>query len=119
MRFVPLLPQVELPFALNTDDYIASLTASEPRIRHISLPEVQGTPTTQTDFLGLVNRNIPTIRKTILDLVSSSSQRHVVAGLILDFFCVGMIDIARFENIPCYIYMAAIFAYLGILRYLR
>ncbi|KAF8104047.1 hypothetical protein N665_0181s0068 [Sinapis alba] len=116
---------MKLPFAPNADAYLASLTASEPRIRHITLPEVQDTPT-DTDFLALVDKNIPSIKKTIQDLVSSSSSSsssssqssHVVAGLILDFFCVGMIDIARVENIPCYFFMTANFAYLGFLNYL-
>ncbi|KAG2260629.1 hypothetical protein Bca52824_079923 [Brassica carinata] len=107
---------MKLPFAPNADAYLASLTASEPRIRHISLPEVQHTPTDETDdFLDSVDKNIPSIKKTIKDLVSSSSESHV---LVLDFFCVRMIDIACSENIPCYIFMTANLAYLGFLKYL-
>lgn len=115
---------MKLPYAPHADASLASLTASVPGIRLISLPEIQDPPpiklldtSSETYILDFVDKNIPTLRKTIQDLVSSSSEGHV-AGLILDFFCVGLIDIGREVNLPSYIFMTSNFGFLGFLQYL-
>ncbi|CAH2038686.1 unnamed protein product [Thlaspi arvense] len=112
---------MKLPYAPHADASLASLTASEPGIRLISLPEIQDPPpiklldtSSETYILDFVDKNIPFLRKTIRDLVDSN---HVV-GLILDFFCVGLIDIGREVNLPSYIFMTSNFGFLGFLQYL-
>ncbi|ESQ36175.1 hypothetical protein EUTSA_v10007519mg [Eutrema salsugineum] len=117
---------MKLPYAPHADASLASLTASEPGIRLISLPEIQDPPpiklldtSSETYILDFVDKNIPFLKKTIRDLVSSSGEEsnHVV-GLILDFFCVGLIDIGREVNLPSYIFMTSNFGFLGFLQYL-
>uniref|UniRef100_A0A1J3D5G4 Glycosyltransferase n=1 Tax=Noccaea caerulescens TaxID=107243 RepID=A0A1J3D5G4_NOCCA len=117
---------MKLPYAPHADASLASLTASEPGIRLISLPEIQDPPSiklldtsSETYILDFIDENIPFLRKTIRDLVSSSGEtsNHVV-GLVLDFFCVGLIDIAREVNLPSYIFMTSNFGFLGFLQYL-
>ncbi|KAL1202021.1 UDP-glycosyltransferase 71C5 [Cardamine amara subsp. amara] len=115
---------MNLPYAPHADASLASLTASEPGIRLISLPEIHDPPpiklldtSSETYILDFVDKNIPILRKTIQDLVSSSSQGHV-AGLVIDFFCVGLIDIGREVNLPSYIFMTSNFGFLGFLQYL-
>ncbi|VVA90283.1 unnamed protein product [Arabis nemorensis] len=118
---------MKLPYAPDADASLASLTASVPGIRLICLPEIQDPPpiklldtSSETYILDFIDKNIPTLRKTIQDLVSSSSgedSTHVV-GLILDFFCVGLIDIGLEVNLPSYIFMTSNFGFLGFLQYL-
>ncbi|KAL9305300.1 unnamed protein product [Arabidopsis thaliana] len=120
---------MNLPYAPHADASLASLTASEPGIRIISLPEIHDPPpiklldtSSETYILDFIHKNIPCLRKTIQDLVSSSSSSgggsSHVAGLILDFFCVGLIDIGREVNLPSYIFMTSNFGFLGVLQYL-
>nr|UTO68657.1 UDP-glucosyltransferase 6 [Isatis tinctoria] len=117
---------MKLPYAPHADASLASLTASEPGIRLISLPEIQDPPpiklldtSSETYILDFVEKNIPFLRKTIRDLVSSSGEdSNHVAGLILDFFCVDLIDIGREVNLPSYIFMTSNFGFLGFLQYL-
>ncbi|WZZ20340.1 hypothetical protein YC2023_121727 [Brassica napus] len=117
---------MKLPYAPHADASLASLTASEPGIRLISLPEIQDPPpiklldtSSETYIIDFVAKNIPFLRKTIQDLVSSSAQdSNHVAGLILDFFCVDLIDVGREVNLPSYIFMTSNFGFLGFLQYL-
>ncbi|CAH8385528.1 unnamed protein product [Eruca vesicaria subsp. sativa] len=118
---------MNLPYAPHADASLASLTASEPGIRLISLPEIQDPPpiklldtSSETYIIDFVAKNIPFLRKTIKDLVSSSSKEdsNHVAGLILDFFCVELIDIGREVNLPSYVFMTSNFGFLGFLQYL-
>ncbi|CAE5963067.1 unnamed protein product [Arabidopsis arenosa] len=114
---------MNFPYVPHADASLASLTASEPGIRLISLPDPHPTKlldtSSDTYILDFVDQNIPCFRKTIQDLVSSSPSggRHV-AGLILDFFFVGLIDIGREVNLPSYIFMTSNFGFLGVLQYL-
>ncbi|EOA40312.1 hypothetical protein CARUB_v10009037mg [Capsella rubella] len=118
---------MNLPYAPYADASLSSLTATEPRIRLISLPEIHDPPplklldtSSETYILDFVDKNKPTLTKTIHDLISSrsSSGDTHVAGLILDFFCVGLIDIGRELNLPSYIFMTSNFGFLGVLKYL-
>ncbi|KFK43053.1 hypothetical protein AALP_AA1G072200 [Arabis alpina] len=114
---------MKLPYAPHADASLASLTSSVPGLRLISLPEIQDPPpiklldtSSETYILDFIDLNIPTLRKTIQDLVSEDSN-HVV-GLVLDFFCIGLIDIGLEVNLPSYIFMTSNFGFLGFLQYL-
>ncbi|CAN8311508.1 unnamed protein product [Cochlearia groenlandica] len=117
---------MKLPYAPHADESLASLTATEPGIRLISLPEIEDPPpiklldtSSETYIVDFVDKNIPFLRKTILDLVSSSEKDTThVAGLVLDFFCLGLIEIGREVNLPSYVFMTSNFGFLGFLQYL-
>ncbi|GLT28029.1 hypothetical protein SLA2020_029870 [Shorea laevis] len=105
------------------DAYTKPLTASEPRIRLVDLPRV--THPSPDLFIkspaayiySFIEAQIPQFRKTVTDIVSSSSVSGSsrVVGLVLDFFCVPMIDIANELELPSYIFLTSNTGFLSLM----
>ncbi|XP_017982096.1 PREDICTED: UDP-glycosyltransferase 71K1 [Theobroma cacao] len=108
------------------DAYTKSLDASRPdRIQLIDLPQLD--PPSLDLLMSLegyiyafIESYIPAARNAVRNIVSleSSSGSGRVAGLVLDFFCAPMIDIATELGLPSYIYYASNAASLGLMLYL-
>ncbi|XP_010557208.1 PREDICTED: UDP-glycosyltransferase 71C5 [Tarenaya hassleriana] len=116
---------MKLPYAPHAYASMAALTASEPRIRLISLPEIHDPPpiklletSSEAYIYDFIQKNIPSLRKTLTDLVVSPQDSVRVAGLVLDFFCVSVFDIAREVNLPSYIFLTSNFGFLGFMQHL-
>ncbi|CAK7338747.1 unnamed protein product [Dovyalis caffra] len=103
-----------------------SVTASQPRLELVDLPEVDPPPlellmkSPEAYICAFIESYIPHVKTTVTNIVSSlsSSDSVRVAGLILDFFCVSMIDIASEFSLPSYIFVTSNAGFLGFLQYL-
>ncbi|GMH24838.1 hypothetical protein Nepgr_026681 [Nepenthes gracilis] len=108
---------VRLPTDNQVNPYIQSLNAAGEsgigkRIKLLELPDLEN-PIDRSSrrFMELVVEGYkPMVKKMIQDIVvrSELSLSHpeagqLASGLVVDFFCTGMIDVARELGIPCYV----------------
>ncbi|KAI5321735.1 PREDICTED: UDP-glycosyltransferase [Prunus dulcis] len=98
--------------------YAKSVAASEPKIQLIDVPKPQPEhPPAQDSFKSpaksfslYIESHLPNVKKIVTNLVSSSHASESldsihVAGLVVDFFCVSMIDVAKELHLPTYLFM--------------
>ncbi|KAK4856185.1 hypothetical protein QYF36_014953 [Acer negundo] len=116
---------MKLPFTTFVDAYTKSFTASQSRIQLIDLPEVEP-PSSELrngsiEYITLcIDSQLPHVRNIVSDIVSSrsSSESVRVTGLVVDFFCVSMIDVASEVCLPSYIFLTSNAGFLGLMLYL-
>ena len=109
-----------------SDAYTKSLTAIQPRIQLIHLPQVNPPPPellkSRLNYLSVyIENNIPNVKDTVTNIVSSNSNSdssRVVVGLILDFVCTSMIDVGRELNLPSYLFLTSNAGFLAFMLYL-
>uniref|UniRef100_A0A2N9IIG4 Glycosyltransferase n=1 Tax=Fagus sylvatica TaxID=28930 RepID=A0A2N9IIG4_FAGSY len=116
-------PSTLYPFA---ESYTKSLTSSQPRIQLIDLPLVDPPPSdllkSRVNYVSVyVENNIPNVKDTVTKIVQSSNSNSTssrVVGLVLDFFCLSMIDVGRELNLPSYLFLTCNAGFLGLTLYL-
>lgn len=113
---------MNMPFTPSINSYTRSLTASQPRIKLVDLPEADPPPSElltkspEAYICDFIESYIPHVKTTVTDIISSLSNSDVrVAGFILDFFCVSMIDIANEFSLPPYIFITSNAGFLGLM----
>lgn len=113
---------MNMPLTPSINSYTRSLTASQPRIKLVDLPEVDPPPpelftkSAEAYICDFVESYIPHVKTTVTDIISSLSNSDVrVAGFIFDFFCVSMIDIANEFSLPPYIFITSNAGFLGLM----
>nr|WLF94737.1 UDP-glucosyltransferase UGT71G10 [Astragalus membranaceus] len=110
---------MKLPFTAFSDSYIKSVVASQPQIKLIDLPEIESPPLEEFlkcpehYILTFMESLIPHVKATIQTILSSSSIP--VVGLLLDFFCITMIDVGDEFGIPSYLFLTSNVAFLGLM----
>ncbi|CAD5319879.1 unnamed protein product [Arabidopsis thaliana] len=118
---LPFLPQSD------TIAFLKSLIETESRIRLITLPDVQNPPpmelfvkASESYILEYVKKMVPLVRNALSTLLSSRDESDSVhvAGLVLDFFCVPLIDVGNEFNLPSYIFLTCSASFLGMMKYL-
>ncbi|KAI3419582.1 Glycosyltransferase [Psidium guajava] len=94
----------------STTTYLTSVSATVPSIAFHYFPATSlppdfstSSPHHETLALELLRLNNPNVRRTLTTI----SENHVVHGLIIDFFCVAAVAIARELNIPYYYYFSS------------
>ncbi|KFK43056.1 hypothetical protein AALP_AA1G072500 [Arabis alpina] len=109
-----------LPLAPQANLFAKSLVASEPQIRLYALPEIQNPPPLELFFkapeaylLGSTKKTIPLVREALSTLVSPR-----VTGLVLDFFCVPLIQVGNEFNLPSYIFSTCNGGFVSMMKYL-
>ncbi|KAK4855683.1 hypothetical protein QYF36_009791 [Acer negundo] len=116
---------MKLPFTTFVDEYTKSFTASQSRIQLIDLPEVEPpSPELLNESVEyyitlFIDSQLPHVRNIVSDIVSSrsSSGSVRVTGLVVDFFCVSMIDVASELRLPSYIFLTSNAGFLGLMLY--
>ncbi|KAI9197026.1 hypothetical protein LWI28_029172 [Acer negundo] len=117
------------PFTSSVDAYTKLFTSSShSSIQLIDLPQVD---LPSPDLLKLsfesyltqyIENNMPQVRNIVTDLVSSHSDDESdsarVTGLVLDFFCVSMIDVANDFGLPSYIFLTTSTGFMSLMLYL-
>ncbi|KAJ6895626.1 UDP-glycosyltransferase 71K1-like [Populus alba x Populus x berolinensis] len=113
---------MNVPFIPSINSYTRSLAASQPRIKLVDLPQVDPPPpelltiSPEAYICDFVESYIPHVKTTVMDIISSLSNSDVrVAGFIVDFFCVSMIDIANEFSLPPYIFVTSNAGFLGLM----
>ncbi|KAL1202019.1 UDP-glycosyltransferase 71C3 [Cardamine amara subsp. amara] len=116
-----------IPLAPKSHLFAKSLTASEPRIRLVALPDIPNPPPLELFFraseayiLEFTKKTVPFVRDALSTLVSSrdGSGSVRVVGLVLDFFCVPLIQVANEFNLPSYLFLPANAGFLAMIKYL-
>ncbi|XP_057442278.1 UDP-glycosyltransferase 71K2-like [Lotus japonicus] len=100
------------------DTYTTTLLASHPQIKLIDVPqaeppsqEVQKSP--EHYILSYMESLVPHVKATIQNIVSS--YPNPVVGLVIDFFCVPMIDVGNELGIPSYLFLTSNVGFLGLM----
>ncbi|XP_061347194.1 UDP-glycosyltransferase 71K2-like [Gastrolobium bilobum] len=106
-----------------SDSYIRSVIASQPQIQIIDLPKVEPPPqellrATQHYIWTFMQILKPHVKATIQNILSSSYSNPVI-GLVLDFFCVPMIDVGNELGIPSYLFMTSNVGFLSFMLSLQ
>ncbi|PNY03170.1 UDP-glycosyltransferase 71D1-like protein [Trifolium pratense] len=109
---------IKLPSIPSSDSYIKSFLASQSQIQLIDLPQVE---TSSQDLhkspeffiLNYVESLKPHVKEIIQTILSSSSNK--VVGLVLDFFCVSLIDVGNEFGIPSYLYVPSNVGFLSLM----
>ncbi|XP_010521940.1 PREDICTED: UDP-glycosyltransferase 71C3-like [Tarenaya hassleriana] len=116
--------QWKLPSAPHADIFAQPLTASEPRIKLISLPEIHEPPplelkhkASEAYVLEFIKKLAPLVRDALSAIVSSSESVRVV-GLLLDFFCVPLVDVGNELDLPSYVFLTCSSGFLSMMKYL-
>lgn len=117
---------MKLPSSPLVDSFTKFLTASQPGIRLIDLPQVDPPPPdilmkSPEHFISLfVESHVSHVKNIVADILSSysNSDSTRVTGLVVDFFCVSMIDVAKEMNLPSYIFLTSNAGFLGLMLYL-
>lgn len=127
-RLLITILSMNSPFTPFSDAYTRSLTASQPRIKLIDLPQVDPPPSellkSPENFVTLfIENHIPHVKTIVTDIVSSSSSNSddhsaQVSGLVLDFFCLSMIDVGKELGLPSYLFLTTNAGFLGLMLYL-
>jgi hypothetical protein len=113
---------IKLPSIPSSDSYINSFLASQSQIKLILLPQIE--PPSQDlhkspEFfiLNYMESLKPHVKETIQTILpsSSSSSSNKVVGLVLDFFCVSMIDVGNELGIPSYLYVPSNVGFLSLM----
>ncbi|XP_050237096.1 UDP-glycosyltransferase 71K3-like [Mercurialis annua] len=105
---------MKFPTTPFVDPYAKSLTASEPNMQLVDLPDnIEGMPTLEVfkkSVPGYYNAVIecykPHVRTIVSDMISSRSAPDSVpiVGVVLDMFCDSLIDIGTEFGLPSYVY---------------
>ncbi|CAH2060117.1 unnamed protein product [Thlaspi arvense] len=119
---LPFLPRS------NNDAFLQSLVKTESRIRLVALPELQNPPpmelfikASEAYIVEFVKKMVPSVRDAVATVLSSSrdgSDSVKVAGIVLDFFCVPLIDVCNEFHLPSYIFLTCSAGFLGMMKYL-
>ncbi|KAJ4833492.1 hypothetical protein Tsubulata_006661 [Turnera subulata] len=114
-----------MPLLVFVDSNVKSLTASQPRIQVIDLPEVEPPPmeifmkSPQYYVCEYIESCLPHVKYLVSKILSSAADStHQVVGLVIDFFCVSMIDIANEAGLPSFIFLTCNAGFLGLMMHL-
>ncbi|CAL5189618.1 unnamed protein product [Lathyrus oleraceus] len=107
---------INLPNTPISDSYIKSVLNSQPQIHLIHLPQVESPPSEllispPCYIKSLMHNLTPHVKSTIQTILLSHSN-HVV-GLVLDVFCLSMIDVGNEFGIPSYLFLTSNAGFLG------
>lgn len=106
------------------DTYVKSIASSLPFVRFIDVPELEEKPTFGTQAVeayvyDVIEKNIPLVRNIIMGILSSPALDGVtVKGLVADFFCLPMIEIAKDASLPFYVFLTTNSGFLAMMQYL-
>lgn len=105
-----------------SSDASSSYPKSElDRLRYFHLPV--GDQTTQQTFISYIESQKPHVRAAVLELTKNvpkrSGSRRRLAGIVLDIFCMSMIDVAEEFNLPAYTFYTSNASFLGLLFHVQ
>jgi hypothetical protein len=107
------------------DTYVKSIASSQPFVRFIDVPELEEKPTlgstqsVEAYVYDVIERNIPLVRNIVMDILTSLALDGVkVKGLVVDFFCLPMIDVAKDISLPFYVFLTTNSGFLAMMQYL-
>ncbi|XP_054798476.1 UDP-glycosyltransferase 71K2-like [Prosopis cineraria] len=108
---------IKFPFTSFSDSYIKSVLASQPRIRLIDLPEVDPPSrellkSPEYYIYLFMESLLPHVKSTIQNILHMADSNPVV-GLVLDFFCMSMVDVGNELGLPSYLFLTTNAGFFG------
>ncbi|XP_010473969.1 PREDICTED: UDP-glycosyltransferase 71D1-like [Camelina sativa] len=107
------------------DTYVKSIASSLPFVRFIDVRELEenltlGTTQSVAAYIyDVIVRNIPLVRNIVMDIVTSLALDGVnVKGVVADFFCLPMIDVAKDASLPFHVFLTTNSGFLAMMKYL-
>ncbi|KAL3498396.1 hypothetical protein ACH5RR_041128 [Cinchona calisaya] len=119
---------INLPFNTGVDAFIEShLTDANSRIRFVNTPcnisstndQQQKSKNRNVIAFEMINNFKPLVRDAVLDMISKSNNSAKIAGIVVDMFCVGMIDVANEFELPSYVFFTSGAGFLGLLLHVQ
>ena len=113
---------IKFPHTPFSDSYIKSVLHSQPQIKLIDLPQVES-PLKELlisppcYIKALMHTLTPHVKSTIQTILSSHSNQ--IVGLVLDLFCLSMIDVGNELGIPSYLFLTSNVGFLGFMLSLQ
>ncbi|XP_019193899.1 PREDICTED: UDP-glycosyltransferase 71A15-like [Ipomoea nil] len=100
---------------------VQSVVSSDARIRHLNLPEMEPPPEEMAvkspeNCMGTYIKSYRSHAKhAIVNTVlsSDSGEAPALAGIVFDFFCSSMVDVANDLGVPAYLFYASGAGFLG------
>ncbi|KAF8408580.1 hypothetical protein HHK36_004643 [Tetracentron sinense] len=120
-RFSITVLIMKASFGSTIPSYIESIASSTTGIRFLDLPQLDPpspeiVKSPEAFISVFIESHKPLVKHTITNLIESDSVR--LAGLVLDMFCVTMIDVANELGVPSFIYFPSGAAFLGLMLHL-
>ncbi|KAL3498398.1 hypothetical protein ACH5RR_041130 [Cinchona calisaya] len=119
---------INLLFNTGVDAFIEShLTDANSRIRSVNIPyNISSTNDQQPKSKNrnaiafeMINNFKPLVRDAVHDMISKSNNSAKIAGIVVDMFCVGMIDVAHEFGLPSYVFFTSGAGFLGLLLHVQ
>lgn len=112
--------------SVSVDDIYKIFTESHPQIQIVELPHVdRPSPDLlrkpiEVYYTAFIESHKPHVKEAISNIIASRSESDSarIAGLVVDFFCVSMIDVADELGLPSYIYLTCSAGFLASMLYL-
>ncbi|VFQ72499.1 unnamed protein product [Cuscuta campestris] len=105
------------------NSYVDSLPADGPssglKFVPLSAPAMNGQIHRSTLFRSLVESHKQSVRDWVREFRASNTGTSRVAGVVVDMFCVSMMDVADEFGIPAYVYFTSGAAVLGLQLHLQ
>ncbi|KAF3558791.1 hypothetical protein F2Q69_00011959 [Brassica cretica] len=113
----------------DNDASLQTLAKTESRIRIVTLPELQNPPpmefflkAPEYYILEFVKKMVPSVRDAVSTVLSSSrdgSDTARVAGIVLDMFCVPLMDVGNEFHLPSYIFFTCNAGFLCLVKHVQ
>ncbi|KAL0667353.1 hypothetical protein Bca4012_030057 [Brassica carinata] len=113
----------------DNDASLQTLAKTESRIRIVTLPELQNPPpmefflkAPEYYILEFVKKMVPSVRDAVSTVLSSSrdgSDTARVAGIVLDMFCVPLMDVGNEFHLPSYIFLTCNAGFLCLVKHVQ
>jgi len=106
---------IKIPLTPFSDSYIKTVLASQPQIKLIDLSLVELPPQeliakSFEHYIYIFMESLkPHVKATLQNILSSypRSESQPVVGLVLDLFCLPMVDVGNELGIPSYMFMTS------------
>ncbi|XP_057792738.1 UDP-glycosyltransferase 71E1-like [Salvia miltiorrhiza] len=112
---------MQLPGDTSVDTYTAKFSAAAPpRLAFAALPGLPDwSGQSKTSLLEFIDNQTTNVRQILSNLIEhDSGDRHRIAGIVLDMFCLKFIDVAREFNLPAYCFFTSGACTLGLFQHL-
>ncbi|CAN6834740.1 unnamed protein product [Brassica oleracea var. botrytis] len=113
----------------DNDASLQTLAKTESRIHIVTLPELQNPPpmefflkAPEYYILEFVKKMVPSVRDAVSTVLSSSrdgSDTARVAGIVLDMFCVPLMDVGNEFHLPSYIFLTCNAGFLCLVKHVQ
>lgn len=118
---------MSLPFDTALQSYTQALAS--PRnininIKFVNLPQIEPTSDLMskppnTIVSAFIDTQKSIVRDAVIQIIARSAESTILAGFVIDMFCVNMIDVANELALPTYVYFTSNAGFLGFMFHIQ